>query len=172
MFDPAVVPLCASQPTPSLTVHMLGEVVSQENEDRAETPEKQTAKPPDSPMAVFADIEKAWNSQNVDLLLKHYGKARVTISIGGDTPRGGDFSRNQSYYLFKDLFKYTITRKFEFVQYRRPDDSGKSTFAVAERQYQRTDDGRTYTDKIFVSLHMERDAEEERWVVDEIKSIR
>ena len=44
----------------------------------------------------------------------------------------------------------------------------KRVFAVAERHYSRTDDGRLFKDKIYVSLQIEGD----HWVVDEIKSIQ
>jgi hypothetical protein len=46
---------------------------------------------------------------------------------------------------------------------------------VAERHYKKTDDGRLYKDKIYISLHLEPEKDEvadSRWVVDEIKSIR
>ena len=127
------------------------------------------------PMVVFSDIEKGWNAEEVDLILKHFGRSKVNISIEGTGPSGGEFSRNQSYYLLKDMFTYTITRKFEIVQYRKPQDSGNTSFVVAERYYQKTDDGRLFKDKIFVSLHLEpgkEGAAGQRWVVDEIKSIR
>lgn len=124
------------------------------------------------PMDVFADIERGWNAGNVDPILRHFGSQKVAISVLGTGPSGGTFSRNQSYYLLKDLFRYTLTRKFEFVQYRKPSDDGSDTFAVAERHYQKSDDGRLFKDKVYVSLHLERDGEQERWVVDEIKSIR
>ncbi|HEU4929809.1 MAG TPA: hypothetical protein VFU38_08260 [Candidatus Krumholzibacteria bacterium] len=124
------------------------------------------------PMDVFADIERGWNAGNVDPILRHFGSQKVAISVQGTGPSGGTFSRNQSYYLLKDLFRYTLTRKFEFVQYRKPSDDGSDTFAVAERHYQKSDDGRLFKDKVYVSLHLERDGEQERWVVDEIKSIR
>ncbi len=81
---------------------------------------------------------------------------------------GGAFSKNQSHYLLKDLFKYTITQKFEFVQYRNVSNGRNRVYAVAERSYKRNDDGRTFKDKIYVSLHLE----ESRWVIGEIKSIR
>lgn len=123
---------------------------------------------PAGPMAVFSDIERGWNGNNVDLILKHFGKGKVSIAIEAG-PTGGNFSKSQSYYLLKDLFKYTITKKFEFTQYRKPNESGKSTFAVAERLYQKTDDGRLFKDKIYVSLHADEDGQ---WVVNEIKSIR
>ena len=123
-------------------------------------------------MDVFADIERGWNSGNVDPILRHFGNQKVAISVQGTGPSGGTFSRNQSYYLLKDLFRYTLTRKFEFVQYRKPSDEGSQTFAVAERHYQKSDDGRLFKDKVYVSLHLERDGNQERWVVDEIKSIR
>jgi hypothetical protein len=126
-------------------------------------------------MEVFTDIEKGWNAETVDLILRHFGAGRVTISIDGTGPSGGQFSRSQSYYLLTDMFKYTITKKFEIVQFRKPEDTGNTSFVVAERYYQRTNDGRLFKDKIYVSLHLEP-AEDvpsgERWVVDEIKSIR
>jgi hypothetical protein len=120
------------------------------------------------PIGVFAEIEVGWRKENVRQILRHYGKGKVAIAIEGSGPTGGTFSRNQSYYLFKDLFKYTITEKFEFVQYRNISEDENKVYAVAERQYKRNDDGRLFEDKIYVSLHLES----ERWVIDEIKSIR
>ena len=124
------------------------------------------------PMDVFDDIERGWTARNVDLILRHFGSQKVAISIDGTGPSGGSFSRSQSYYLLKDLFRFTVTRKFEFVQFRKTSDDGSQSFAIAERHYQRRDDGRLIKDKVYVSLHLERDADRERWVVDEIKSIR
>jgi hypothetical protein len=120
------------------------------------------------PIAVFADVETGWKAEQVQHILRHYGKGKVGISIEGSSPTGGQFSRNQSYYLFQDLFKYTITEKFQFVQYRRVSDGRDKVYAVAERQYKRNDDGRIFQDKIYVSLHFE----DSRWVISEIKSIR
>jgi hypothetical protein len=120
------------------------------------------------PIAVFASIEKAWKAQDVKQLLSHFGKNKVAISIAGAGPSGGRFSKSQSYYLLQDLFKYTITKKFEFIQYRNMNNDKKRFFAVAERYYKRTDDGRLFKDKIYVSLQIEGD----HWVVDEIKSIQ
>jgi hypothetical protein len=137
--------------------------------------EKQDTDTVAGPMEVFTDIEKGWNSEQVNLILKHFGTGKVTIAIEGAGPSGGHFSKNQSFYLFSDMFKYTITRKFEIVQYRKPADDGNTSFVVAERYYQMTDDGRLFKDKIFVSLHRESGAGRtgrQRWVVDEIKSIR
>jgi hypothetical protein len=104
------------------------------------------------PLAVFADIEEGWRKENVQTILRHYGKGKVAISIEGTGPVGGAFSKNQSHY----------------VQYRNVSDSRKKVYAVAERSYKRNDDGRTFKDKIYVSLHLEGS----RWVIGEIKSIR
>jgi hypothetical protein len=120
------------------------------------------------PIGVFADIEAGWKNERAQQILLHYGKGKVAISIEGSGPSGGKFSRNQSYYLLKDLFKYTITERFEFVQYRNVSDGQNKVYAVAERSYKRNDDGRLFKDKIYVSLHLEED----RWVISEIKSIR
>ncbi len=145
-----------------------GDVVSQPGEPGDKKAEKSAG----GPMDVFADIETAWNKGDVDLVLKHFGSQKVTISVEGTGPSGGTFSRNQSYYLLKDLFRYTITRKFEFTDYRKPGEQGSRSFAIAERHYQKRDDGRLFKDKVYVSLHLESEDGRQRWVVDEIKSIR
>jgi hypothetical protein len=153
-------------------------VVSQQKETEESSkpvPDEDKAQKSFAPMQIFTDIEKGWNAEQVDLILKHFGQNKVAISIEGTGPSGGLFSRNQSYYLLTDMFKYTITRKFEIVQFRKPSESGNTSFVVAERYYQKTDDGRLFKDKIFVSLHLEltdEKAQDQRWVIDEIKSIR
>ncbi len=121
-----------------------------------------------SPIGVFADIEEGWKKENVEKILDHFGKGKVGISIDGIGPPGGTFSKNQSHYLLKDLFQYTITERFVFVQYRNVTNGHVKVYAVAERSYKRNDDGRLFKDKIFVSLELEDD----RWVIGEIKSIR
>ena len=159
--------------------HASARVVAQQTDS---TVERESEARPESeaegPMHVFAEIERAWPEGDVGIILSHFGGGKVSISIAGTGPSGGEFSRNQSYYLLKDLFKYTTTRKFEFVQYRRSEDDDRTTFAVAERHYLKTDDGRLFKDKIYVALHLEGEGEgegeggDERWVIDEIKSIR
>jgi len=124
------------------------------------------------PMDVFDDIENGWRVGSVDRILRHFGSRKVAMSIDGSGAPGGSFSRNQSHYVLKDLFRLTVTRKFEFVQFRQLSEDGSESFAIAERHYQRKDDGRLIKDKVYVSLHPERDGDRERWVVDEIKSIR
>lgn len=120
------------------------------------------------PIGVFADIEEGWKRENVGLITQHFGGKKVAISIDGIGPAGGSFSRSQSHYLFKDLFEYTITEKFQFVQYRNVTDGKVEVYAVAERSYKRNDDGRLFRDKIYVSLQQE----DNRWVISEIKSVR
>lgn len=123
---------------------------------------------PAAPLNVFADIEDGWRRGRADKILRHFGRGKVAISVAGIGPTGGFFSKNQSYYLFKDLFKYTITKRFEFVRYRNIGNKGKKVYGVAQRAYKRRNDGRLFKDKIYVSLRREG----ERWVVSEIKSIR
>jgi hypothetical protein len=153
-------------------------VVSQKNsteDSQKKTSDKEPTSETVGPMDIFSDIERGWNTEKAELILQHFGQGKVTISIDGTGPSGGNFSRNQSYYLLNDMFKYTITRKFEIVQYRKPNDAGNTSFVVAERYYQKTDDGRLFKDKIYVSLHLEpakSGTANSRWVVDEIKSIR
>ncbi len=115
---------------------------------------------------VFADVERGWHERSANRITRHFGRGKVAISLRGVGPSGGHFSRDQSFYLFKDLFKYTITKKFKFIQYSNI-NSGKKIYAVAERHYQRRRDGRLFKDKVYVSLQLENG----RWVISEIKSI-
>jgi hypothetical protein len=135
------------------------------------TPQAEVQAPQDTgPMPVLEDIQQGWSSSDADLILRHFGSNKVNIMLDGSGP-GGSYSKDQGYYLFKDLFKATVTKKFVFVQIRNTNEGGASTFAIAERRYQRKDDGRQIKDKVYISLHPER-SEGGRWVIDEIKSIR
>ena len=142
--------------------------VEQTDAKPAPKAEASTVEDENGPIAVFADVEAGWKGEQAQQILRHFGKGKVSISIEGSSPTGGQFSRNQSYYLFQDLFKYTITQRFQFVQYRHVTDGRDNVYAVAERSYKRNDDGRLFKDKIYVSLQREGD----RWVISEIKSIR
>ena len=123
------------------------------------------------PTEVLDDIQEGWTSQNADLILRHFGSNKVAISIDGSGP-GGTYSKDQGHFVFKELFKATVTRKFVFVQIRKSNEEGTATFAIAERRYQRRDDGRQIKDKVYIALHLERQKDSGRWVLDEIKSIR
>jgi hypothetical protein len=166
--------LCAAEPAgksaPARKILAPSQIsqVEDPNAKTAPSPEPTTVEGEAGPIGVFADVETGWKSEQVQQILRHYPRGKVAISIEGSSPTGGQFSRNQSYYLFQDLFKYTITEKFQFVQYRHVSDGRDKVYAVAERQFRRNDDGRLFKDKIYVSLHLEED----RWVISEIKSIR
>jgi hypothetical protein len=120
--------------------------------------------------SVLGDIQQGWTSQNADLILRHFGTNKVAIDIDG-SGLAGSFSKDQGFYLFKELFKTTVTKKFTFVQIRSSNEDGTASFAIAERRYQRKDDGRQVKDKVYIALHVEQD-DSGRWVLDEIKSIR
>jgi hypothetical protein len=124
-----------------------------------------------SPTDVLDDIQAGWTNQNAELILRHFGSNKVIISIDGSGP-GGSYSKDQGYFVFKELFKSTVTRKFVFVQIRTSNDDGTASFAIAERRYQRRDDGRQIKDKVYIALHVERERDSGRWVLDEIKAIR
>ena len=121
--------------------------------------------------AVLDDVARGWMSRNADLILRHFGTGKVVIDVEGGGG-GGTYSRDQGHYVFKTLFRSTVTRKFDFVQIRQSNDEGTASFAIAERRYQPRDDGRVFRDKVYIALHVESGENGERWVLDEIKSIR
>jgi hypothetical protein len=118
---------------------------------------------------VFASLERAWVVGNVDSVLGHFGKRKVFLSLpeeGG--PAGGLYSRNQSYFILKDLFDTTHTEEFSFVSIRLAEEQPGTAIGRAERTFRRRDSSKTVQDRIFFSL-VQEDA---RWVVAEIKSVR
>jgi hypothetical protein len=167
-WGPAVYALSPAQDNSQKKTLTPNQVQKVQDTDAKNAPKVEASEQDAGPIAVFADVEAGWKGEQVQQILRHYGKGKVAISIEGSSPTGGQFSRNQSYYLFQDLFKYTITERFQFVQYRHVSDGRDNVYAVAERHYKRNDDGRLFKDKIYVSLHLEED----RWVISEIKSIR
>ena len=167
VYGASACPLARAASKEKTKVKTLQDDQTKKTEDTETRPAKEAVEQ-SGPIGVFADIEAGWKSERTQQILRHYGKGKVVIAIEGSGPAGGKFSRNQSYYLLKDLFKYTITEKFEFIQYRNVSDGQSKVYAVAERSYKRNDDGRLFKDKIYVALHLEED----RWVISEIKSIR
>lgn len=136
--------------------------------EQAESPAPaDSAVPRLRPAPVFASIERAWVIGNVDSVLEHFGRRKVTISLPGG-PQDGAFSRAQSYFILKDLFDATRTEEFSFVSIRQPEDQPRTALGSAERLFRRKDSSRMLQDRIFVSLALE----EGRWVVVEIKSVR
>jgi len=125
----------------------------------------------DLPVDVLDDIGEGWTTQNAEMILRHFGANKVAMSIDG-AGTGGSYSKDQGYYVFKELFKATVTRKFVFIQIRKSNDEGTASFAIAERRFVRRDDGRQVKDKVYIALHIERGEDTGRWVLDEIKSIR
>lgn len=117
---------------------------------------------------VFASLERAWVIGNVDSVVGHFGKRKVHLSLPDGGPQDGVYSRNQSYFIFKDLFDGTRTEGFSFVAIRRAEDQPGTAIGRAERTFRRRGSSRLVQDRIFVSL-VQEDA---RWVVAEIKSVR
>lgn len=120
---------------------------------------------------VLDDVARGWMSRNADLILRHFGTNKVVIDVEG-SGGGGSYSRDQGHYVFKQLFRATVTRKFDFSQIRQSSDEATAAFAIADRRYQVRGDGRMFRDKVYIALHLERGENGERWVLDEIKSIR
>jgi hypothetical protein len=125
---------------------------------------------PDSlrPTPVFASIERAWVIGNAEAVMEQFGKRKVYISLPDGGPQGGQFSRDQSFFILKEFFDATRTEEFSFVTIRRADDQRNTAIGLASRTFRRRDSSRVQQDRIFVSLVLE----DGRWVVAEIKSVR
>jgi hypothetical protein len=105
---------------------------------------------------------------SADSVLAHVGKSKVFISLPDAGPRGGTFSRAQSYFIFKQMFDATRTEEFSFVSIRQPGEQPETAIGRAERTFRLRDSSRLQQDHIFISLQQEGD----RWVIAEIKSLR
>lgn len=125
------------------------------------------AETPPGPIAVFAAVEKAWSEEDVDAmvaLLDPEDRVRIAMATAG--PRGGWFNRDQAYFLIKDMFAFTDTRRFEFERYWNLDSRGRSPYAVAVRELG-ADGSATRTDRVYISLKKRGDV----WTLAEIRSI-
>jgi hypothetical protein len=117
---------------------------------------------------VFSSIEKAWAAGDARALVQTFGRRKVFISLPDGGPEGGLFSRDQSYYILKDLFGTARTEEFSFVTIHGPEAERSTAFGLAKRVFRPRDAGSALRDRVFVSLVLEGD----RWVVSEIKSVR
>ena len=117
---------------------------------------------------VFSSFEKAWAKGDARALVQTFGRRKVFISLPDGGPEGGLFSRDQSYYILKDLFGTARTEEFSFVTIHGPEAEHSTAFGLAKRVFRPRDAGSALRDRVFVSLVLEGD----RWVVSEIKSVR
>jgi hypothetical protein len=129
--------------------------------DRDELPEV-----PTGPLAVFAEVERAWTDGDVEALVELLDpEEKVRLEFAGGGPRGGWFNRDQAFFLLKDMFAYSSTERFEFRKYWNLDSQGRSPYAVAEREI--LTNGALNEDEVYISLRRRG----ESWYVGEIRSI-
>lgn len=136
-------------------------------EDR--TKDKEKVKSENQPLRVFAEIERGWQENSADSIMRNVGeKGKVKLSFHQCGPRSGEFSKSQTYYILKDMFRCAVTKKFNFVKYQNTSEGDEYPYAVAEREYKQSDNGAIQNDTVYISLIME----ENRWVIAEIKSMQ
>ncbi|MEZ5063300.1 MAG: hypothetical protein R3B81_01110 [bacterium] len=118
------------------------------------------------PLAVFAEVERAWVDGDVDGLVALLDpEEKVSLSFSRSGPRGGWFNGDQAYYLLKDMFEFSQTEFFEFRRYYNLDSAGRSPYAVAGRSFRLN--GAPHEDQVYISLRRRGD----HWYVGEIRSI-
>jgi hypothetical protein len=120
----------------------------------------------EEPLAVFRNIERAWQAGNAQDLAGLLSESRVFMEIRGIDRRGGYFTRPQVLYIFKDLFLSTKQTGFTFVKYHNLDKQDSRVYGIALRTYRNNRSGGLYKDKVYVTLVREGS----RWAVAEIKS--
>jgi hypothetical protein len=132
--------------------------------ERSEIPESETLT---GPLAVFVAIEEAWSAEDSEALVEILDpEEKVTIAFEAGGPLGGYFNRDQAFFLFKDMFTYSRTDRFEFQRYWNLESDGRSPYAVALREIRMTD-GVEYADQVYISLRLRGEA----WYIGEIRSI-
>lgn len=135
-------------------------------QDRRKKPKTPVNAVPKEPMVVFKGIESAWRSGNAQRLASYAGNSKVLLNVRGLGEKGGYYSRSQVFYLFKDMFKSTRHKKFNFVKYHDVGKRSSKIYGIAHRNYEVVSNGRLFQDKIYVTLKLEG----KRWVVSEMKS--
>ncbi len=80
-------------------------------------PAEGTPDPLESPIAVFAALERFWSEDAADSLIARVCTDRIRLRFRRIGPRDGTFERTQAEYLLADLFSFTRTDSFFFVEY-------------------------------------------------------
>ncbi len=141
--------------------------------DTPRAPSDSSRVDPRSPLAALHEIEAAWRRADVRALIAHLGPGRVTIALDAERRhRSNTYSRDQAFFVFRDLFRSTRTVEFAFAQVRTNARGRRTCSAVARWRYRRVDDGRERRGRVFVSLRREAQGDGARWVIDEIQAIR
>jgi Domain of unknown function (DUF4783) len=118
-----------------------------------------------SSVFAFERIAKAWREGDAEALAPYLGEGKVTIQL----PKvvGGVLSKSQAEYVLRDLFKYTVTEKFEFTKYDEFVSEG--VVGIADRTYRSGKEGLAMKDKVSVWL-VKEGGEKPRWVIKEIRA--
>ncbi len=108
----------------------------------------------------LSSIEGLFRNYRVELL-KNFVSAgdRVSFSLPGIVPREGFFSREQLYFIFKDLFRNYMTLNFDFLEERSVSIGGGPIYLFASWVLQEKGSLRTSRGTLFLSLQKK----EGRW---------
>lgn len=98
-------------------------------------------------------IEGLFRNYEVELLRNFVSKGdRVSFSLPGIVPREGFFSREQLYFVFKDLFRNYTTLNFDFSKERSVSVGGSPVYLFASWVLQEKGSLRTSRGTLFFSL--------------------
>ena len=117
--------------------------------------------------AAFETIAKAWQEGKAETLATFLGEGKVSILL--PKVAGGVLSKSQAEYVLKDLFKYTVTERFEFTKYDEFVSEG--VVGIAERSYRSGKEGPLSKDRISVWLVREGQGSPQ-WVIREIREVK
>ena len=80
----------------------------------------QTARAPDSPLRVFASLEEAWLTSDVERLASLVDTTSVRIGLKPGVPPAAAVTRTAAAFLFQDQLRLVKTRSFQVVKLEVP----------------------------------------------------
>ncbi len=71
----------------------------------------------ETPISILSQLERFWSEETADSLIARIDPDEIRLSFRTVGPREGTFDHTQARYLLADLFSFTRTDSFFFVEY-------------------------------------------------------
>jgi hypothetical protein len=118
------------------------------------------------PREVFREVEKGLRLGSPAPFERYLGKGRIKLDFGEGGPRGGSFTRGQSFYLIADYLKRAPTVEVRLLKVSGENERTGRPFALLERTC-RLRNGPVRKEYVFVLLSPESDG----WMITELRAV-